>query len=146
VAWLTSKAILAALARLQGVSIIVQKEDFLRPDIESGPNWARRLRNLYESLPVGLSRFDISRLESMDICGNSTLHPVRCVGNYNAEKAPAFPRSHHKFVVFCHWNEGEDECGGWKEIEPYAVWTGSFNFTETANRSFENALILRDPN
>jgi hypothetical protein len=33
VAWLTSRPILEALAQTQGVSIVVQKEDFLRPDL-----------------------------------------------------------------------------------------------------------------
>lgn len=37
VAWLTNEPILNALAKLKGVSLIVQKEDFLRPDFsESG--------------------------------------------------------------------------------------------------------------
>ena len=35
VAWLTSGPILDALAEVQGVSIVVQKEDFLRPDIDA---------------------------------------------------------------------------------------------------------------
>ena len=31
-------------------------------------------------------------------------------------------------------------------IHPYAVWTGSFNFTRNATMSFENAVVLYDPN
>lgn len=30
-------------------------------------------------------------------------------------------------------------------IKPYAVWTGSFNFTVNATKSFENALYITDP-
>lgn len=30
-------------------------------------------------------------------------------------------------------------------IVPYAVWTGSFNFTKNACASFENAVVLREP-
>jgi phosphatidylserine/phosphatidylglycerophosphate/cardiolipin synthase-like enzyme len=29
-------------------------------------------------------------------------------------------------------------------IKPYAVWTGSFNFTKTAPLSFENAVVIQD--
>lgn len=154
VAWLTSEPILRALALKKHVSIIVQKEDFLRPDIASRPNWARRLCELYNRIP-SLNRFQLSGLvSSLDTFGDPTLDAVRCVGNYNSEKKPAFPRSHHKFVLFCElldtsWMYDEEEINQLIEeetIRPYAVWTGSFNFTSTAVRSFENALVLQDPN
>jgi hypothetical protein len=32
-----------------------------------------------------------------------------------------------------------------KEIEPYAVWTGSFKLTFNAVNSLENAVLLTDP-
>jgi hypothetical protein len=53
VAWLTSEPILIALSKLEAVSIIVQKEDFLRPDItkESKRAWAKKIRRLYQNLP-----------------------------------------------------------------------------------------------
>ncbi|MGG6325682.1 hypothetical protein ACQ5UC_18795 [Vibrio cholerae] len=38
VAWLTSESILDALASVKNVQIVVQKEDFLRPDIYSRNN------------------------------------------------------------------------------------------------------------
>lgn len=154
VAWLTSETILQALALKKHVSIIVQKEDFLRPDIASRPNWSRRLCDLYSKLP-SFDRYNLSGLvSSLDTCGDPTLDAVRCVGNYNSEKKPAFPRSHHKFVLFCEllnhsWMDEEYE-GKEPEmydidyIQPYAVWTGSFNFTSTAGRSFENAIVLKD--
>jgi hypothetical protein len=156
VAWLTSEPILTALAHCKHVSLIVQKEDFLRPDIASRPKWAHHLRQLYDRLPQGLYRGNIARttLEYMSSCGDPTLHPIRCVGNYNAAKESAFPRSHHKFVLFCRFlrdyaydpRDGEIIIdGGELFTEPYAVWTGSFNFTKTAGMSFENALVLRDP-
>lgn len=37
VAWVTSEPILRALAKKQAVSLIVQKEDFLRPDLRADP-------------------------------------------------------------------------------------------------------------
>jgi hypothetical protein len=33
---------------------------------------------------------------------------------------------------------------GFNYIKPYAVWTGSFNFSKTATQSFENALYILD--
>jgi phosphatidylserine/phosphatidylglycerophosphate/cardiolipin synthase-like enzyme len=54
---------------------------------------------------------------------------------------PAFPRMHHKFIVFCR---NEESTSGYSNYEPYAVWTGSFNFTKNAGFSFENAVFLRD--
>jgi len=147
VAWLTSEPILKALAHLKGVSIIVQKEDFLRPDLTHRPNWTRRLRTLYKNLPDTLDRYSIhGTLNGMSCAGDPSIDPVRCVGNYNSEKKPAFPRSHHKFVLFCELLvPSEEHDFGDADYIPYAVWTGSFNFTETASRSFENALVLRDP-
>lgn len=34
---------------------------------------------------------------------------------------------------------------GFDYIKPYAVWTGSFNFSKTATQSFENALYILEP-
>ena len=34
---------------------------------------------------------------------------------------------------------------GWDSVVPYKVWTGSFNFTNNAERSFENAVVLEEP-
>ena len=33
----------------------------------------------------------------------------------------------------------------WGKYVPYAVWTGSFNLTETAEKSLENALLIKNP-
>jgi hypothetical protein len=150
VAWLTSEPILAALAAVQAVSIVVQKEDFLRPDISRRPRWSRHLRELYDRLPATLDRYmdSIGILGGMSYCGDSTIEAVRCVGNHNRDHHPAWPRSHHKFVVFCRLerNSGH-EPRDWSACRPvpYAVWTGSFNFTANATRSFENAIYSRDP-
>jgi hypothetical protein len=143
IAWLTNKSILEALSKKAGVALVVQKEDFLRPDIDAPSRFASSLRRLYRSLPGTLTRYDDSlsktRLHMMSCCSDPTIEAVRCVGNHNSDKCPAFPRMHHKFVVFCRLTGVRDQ------FQPYAVWTGSFNFTENATRSFENALILRDP-
>jgi hypothetical protein len=167
VAWLTSKPVLRALAEVPGgVSLVVQKEDFLRPDSGNRGGWKRQLRERYGALKTPPWRFDFDDclVSSLSTCGDPTLDAVRCVGNYNRDKKPAFPRMHNKFLVFCHVSHGCSRCclshegcqAGCDEgnhegdyprtfVLPYAVWTGSFNMTENATRSLENALLLKDP-
>lgn len=150
VAWLTSKNILAALAQKDPVALVVQKEDFLRPDLGSGKGWASELRRRYDSLSCSWMRYYMPGLVgSLTVCGDPELQPVRCVGNYNRAKSPAFPRMHHKFVVFCRASREREYTDSdlndvyvGPSLDPYAVWTGSFNFTENAGRSLENALFL----
>jgi len=156
VAWLTHPGILEGLAqRPHGVNLVVQKEDFLRPDLGQG-NWAARLRRLYEALRPATDRQsgDDVRVTGMSCCVDPSIAPIRCMGNYNAEKHPAFPRMHHKFLVFCtkylppHVEESthrlmEEE--DYARLLPYAVWTGSFNMTVNATQSFENALYITSP-
>lgn len=153
VAWLTNKRILAALAKVKSVAIVVQKEDFLRPDLKSGQDWPVKLRQMYDCLKCRDDRYLFPRLMgNLSYAGDPEVQAVRCVGNYNRDKNPAFPRMHHKFIVLCryeHINEvspydGQEEVR--ESIAPYAVWTGSFNFTENANRSLENGILLTDPN
>ncbi len=136
-AWLTNKNVLTALAAIDTVSILVQKEDFLRPDVG---NWSRdKLLSLYSALPVGC-RYDVG--VSYSACSESVLAPVRCVGL--SRRGPAVPRMHHKFMVFCRFT-GEDPISGQRETESYAVWTGSFNASENGTRSLENAVIIESP-
>ena len=94
VAWLTDYDILEALATKEFVSIIVQKEDFLRPDIKGSKG---QLRQLYNSLPSSQRRC-VEDLFPLSYCGDPTLEAIRCVGNHNTDKKTAFPRMHHKFL------------------------------------------------
>ena len=57
VAWLTSPRILKALSKVKGVSIVVQKEDFLRPDQDPVDNWRKWLNDEYDKLPEGPTRY-----------------------------------------------------------------------------------------
>lgn len=150
VAWLTNKRILSALSGVKnGVSIIVQKEDFLRPDYGVSSDWKRRLREAYDNLPSPPCRYSNwgNPLESMSYACGPSIQPIRCMGNHNKNKSPAFPRMHHKFLVFCHYMDGTGSLGeiGQDRITPLAVWTGSFNFSENANNSMENAVFFNDP-
>jgi hypothetical protein len=52
---------------------------------------------------------------------------------------------HHKFLVFCRAVISSEGIDYSFELEPYEVWTGSFNFTQNAVMSLENALVLTDP-
>lgn len=162
VAWLTNERILKALADLQEVQIIVQKEDFLRPDIHSRDNWKRKLQSLYAALPChhqqSSSFYEYLTRYGMGI---DYIQPIRCLGNHNSNKAPAHPRMHHKFIVLFRLREEtrqypvfDDPFGTVEKLQheeitvyipvPYAVWTGSFNFTQNGTVSLENAVIIRD--
>lgn len=144
VAWLTSEPILKALAKKK-TSIIVQKEDFLRPDMDYQNGWKTRLHELYSNLG-GLARFEVGGtvLRTMSYLGEQSIDGVRCVGNNNNDRAPAFPRMHNKFIIFCEYIPPcTEEYYGL--IQPYAVWTGSFNFTKNGGRSLENALYVTQP-
>ncbi len=135
VAWLTSVPILSALARQQQTTIIVQKEDFLRPD---GATNKKHLRLLYSKLEGG-ERYTFSKLCNLSVCGDPTIEGVRCVGNHNSDRNPACPRMHNKFLILGQLEKGEVShyC-----FVPELVWTGSFNFTYNAGLSLENALVI----
>lgn len=95
VAWLTSYSILDALAEKDNVSIIVQKEDFLRPDVGSRTDFKSTLRTKYNNLTCVLTRYSFGNiLSSVSVLGDPSIEPVRCVGNHNRDKTPAFPRMH----------------------------------------------------
>lgn len=144
VAWLTNDAILNALAQLSNVSLIVQKEDFLRPDVGVPKDWKNELRKKYSKLKCNLTRYSFDNiLSSLSVASDPSIDPVRCVGNHNRDKKPAFPRMHNKFLIFAKILPGSDE-HELETIQPYAVWTGSFNFTKNATNSLENALYLTD--
>lgn len=151
VAWLTSEKILQALSK-KSTSIIVQKEDLWRPDLdaERNFNWKEKLRTQYNSIRTKYCRYDLPG-PGLSISGDPMIEGVRCVGYYNRERKPASPRMHHKFLVFTkegmpreedHY-DGED-CGRPNPPLPYAVWTGSFNFTYNGTQSFENAVYIND--
>lgn len=138
-AWLTHEGIINALSRTKdGCAVVVQKEDFLRPDMGARKDgWPEELRRRYGVLRNSLDRYGMpSPACDLSICGDPGFEAVRCVGNHNSERSPAFPRMHNKFFVLC---DVEAE-----RLSPHTVWTGSFNATANATNSLENALILRD--
>lgn len=151
IAWMTSKPILKALAKKKDVKIIIQKEDFLRPDGEiklSKQN--EELRKLYNSLKDENGYYPPS-FYSNSLATEYNTHSdvsgaVRCMGSSNSYGGPYRPRMHNKFMVFGNIERtiGEDADNEYKSFIPYAVWTGSFNFTANAGYSFENGLYITD--
>jgi len=149
VAWLSHRAILTALAGVPGgVSIVVQKEDFLRPDMTHRAGWTASLRAMYGRLKGPPYRHSIDHpvVSNLSFASDPAMPPVRCMGNHNSKRSPAWPRMHNKFLVFCKESIQDIDHDG--EIErrniltPYAVWTGSFNLSENACMSRENAVVL----
>lgn len=146
VAWLTSYRVLDALSRVPGgVSLVVQKEDFLRPDIGVKGPWKLDLRKRYEAIKCLPERHTLGGLVGqLSVCNDPIIEPIRCVGNFNSEKKPAFPRMHNKFIVSCNLNPTKNY-EVYDSITPVSVWTGSFNFTANAAMSLENAVIIQNP-
>jgi hypothetical protein len=140
VAWFTCPEILAALSEKRGVSFVVQKEDWMRPDGGSRADLQRNIAAL-----KGVERHLFGGVAGqLSTHGCPAVEPVRCLGNLNTSKSQAFPRAHNKFAVFCHKlppeaMEEDPDCCPWF---PYAVWTGSFNWTKTSGRSLENAVYI----
>lgn len=145
VAWLTHKDILSALSKKR-CSIIVQKEDFLRPDTGETPTpFKTVLRERYAQLQPTLCRQELFGVAPMlNMLSLPEIEPIRCVGLLNTEKLSAFPRCHHKFAVFCHTEAPAPEDTFLRRLKPYAVWTGSFNFTDNGSNSLENGIYIED--
>lgn len=99
VAWLTDLEIIDQLSK-RHCQIVIQKEDFLRPDIATDKNWTTTLRKAYAKLG-DWDKNDLHDEHSISYNDPNYTESIRCVGNHNADKTPAHPRMHHKFIVFC---------------------------------------------
>jgi hypothetical protein len=142
VAWLTSEKILKALANKRCL-IIVQEEDFLRPDTNfSGEKnkWKEHLLGLYSELDgshfylggLGISQYNIEVPSG-----------IRRLGYINKYKVAAFPRMHNKFIIGLNYIEGDPDeiCEYYDACE---VITGSYNYTENSRQSLENIVCIKD--
>lgn len=143
VAWFTSHRVIRALCEIHGVSLIVNKEDFLRPDAEPVSQMAADLRNLYTALPYLPERHLLRGLVgSLSVCSDPIIDCVRCLGTVDRQRKTNRPRMHNKFFVFCGIEPGTD---GYEHILPRSVWTGSFNPTTNGSKSLENAVVITHP-
>ena len=149
VAWLTAFNILDALATL-ATAIVVQKEDFLRPDY--GPlvnprDWKAILHEKYDSVAESDEHHPLFLRENMPdpLGGMSLLRPqrisgVRCFGNRNRRNGERSrtPLMHNKFLVFAALSlepghEGDEIPWGTIRWDPRFVWTGSCNLSALAS-------------
>jgi phosphatidylserine/phosphatidylglycerophosphate/cardiolipin synthase-like enzyme len=139
VAWFTDIDIIEAIGR-HSSAIIVQKEDFLRPDGSRQGAWKQRLRDAYETIGETFRPMFSPPLSECSILSDNGIG-VRCVGLCPKDRNSTSPKMHHKFLVFyehlCHEPEYQPY------LKPKAVWTGSFNFTNNSSSSRENALFIR---
>lgn len=146
VAWITHPSVLNALTHCEGVSLIVNKEDFLRPD----GGYVNDARLRYNGLS-GINRYEHEPAFGLNVASDPTTAPVRCVGVCDGRKPSFRPRLHHKFLVSLRVTERPvtDPETGWEigntKHQAVAVWTGSFNPTRGGERSLENAVVLSDP-
>lgn len=142
VAWLTHPGVLAELAKKKLVSIIVQKEDFLRPDSAaagaSASSFKTSLHKAYGAIQgIGgvMGHYDnvaFGLIEGMDagiwcppMHGETEWHAIRCAGAASAKNRQWRPNLHHKFLVFLRpgkeqWHVGTKSFNTKAEAESYA--------------------------
>lgn len=135
VAWVTDKQILDALAHRQ-VALVVQKESWWKKTDARGVALAARYAALRGGLDASAFPAPLATktFRNKPVPNDAVLAPIACAG-HNAPGGFA-PLMHHKFVVRCHLVDGV--------LVPTAVWTGSFNFSGNADKSFENAVEIHD--
>ena len=140
VAWITDLDILEALSRRQTL-LVIQKEDFLRPDMESRlSNEAKqRLHTAYSQLkPFDGTKVSVGPFFQFQNDIYQHLNPIQCFGFYSEKEMFRTPRMHNKFLVFLYKKE--------KLYYPQKVWTGSLNLTQLSMHSLENAVLISDEN
>ncbi len=167
VAWLTDSLVLDALAQIPA-SIVVQKEDFLRPDPDGDEEdreaWRARLRRQYEAIGKSeranvpgsyFQRYHMRfPLGEMSHCADPGIAGVRCFGirNDRSGKSPrSRPLMHNKFLVFAEMvlktvpGSGDEDSYQVPEWKGRVLWSGSCNLSRLSLRSLETAYIFRDP-
>ena len=138
VAWITDTDVLAELARRQTL-LVIQKEDFLRPDMETrlSEEARNRLLKAYsEFKPFDATKLAAGPFTQAGDASVSRLPPILCFGRCVPGKMYMTPRMHNKFFVFF---EKDDEL-----YRPASVWTGSLNITQLNLMSLENSVLIRD--
>lgn len=132
VGWLTSKAVIDALAaRPAGSSFIVDK------GYVSKNAWvSARYSAFHRMISLGESVWDNTALHVLKPV-TSVLDPVRILGFAGGAAGQASPMMHHKFAVMLKRQSGE--------LVPSSVLLGSYNFSDNADRSLEFLNVSRDP-
>ena len=149
IAWMTNRDILRKMAELP-TAILVQKEDFLRPDTgKPSPHWKKQIRDAYLALtPPADSRYGMPGIvPNLSFAGDPDMEPVRCVGE-RPKVSSNNRRMHNKFLVFAKresfkGNESMNLLEHNAVWKPHSVWTGSYNITANAELSWENFIYIR---
>lgn len=140
IAWLTDQEVLSELKNKQ-CQIVLQKEDFLRPDLVNylSDKEKHRLKDLYNDLSCNLNTTQFSsKINELSKDGILELTPVTCFGYYNQKLRHCTPKMHNKFFVFAEIDKRTNN------ITPLKVWTGSANITQMSINSLENGIIIND--
>jgi hypothetical protein len=123
--WLTSTSILSALQKKKGVKIIVAKEYYLNPKLNSKKSdYHVNTRKKYDQLP------DPDK-STAEILFPDIVIPDGAIVTFGDPREDR--RMHHKFLIF--FND---------DLEIMGCWTGSYNATTNGSVSLENAVYLRD--
>lgn len=141
VAWITDLDILMALAQKETL-LVVQKEDFLRPDLQSALTASDKatLHQAYDALqPFDGRKVPIGPFaQALYPDKLAHLAPVRSFGYCVPTQMYRVPKMHNKFLAFLQHDENDT-------YQPTSVWTGSLNFTAMSLNSLENAIVIHDP-
>lgn len=130
VAWATDEEVMTALARTtHGTCLVVNKERWLR-------EWTFRALK-----PIPLSLLFLSQNILPPSYSTDWTRAAWCAGAINVENNMQFPRMHRKDLVFCSRKRPRGDALS-HPLEPYAVWSGSYNLTRTARRSVETASLM----
>ncbi|QLB39749.1 hypothetical protein [Mannheimia pernigra] len=138
IAWLTVQDVLKELKNKQ-CQIVLQKEDFLHPDLTSSLSNKDKqcLRYLYDNLLCNLNTTQFSyKIKELSIDGILDLTPVTCFGYYNQKLRHYTPKMHNKFFIFAKIDKKINK------IQPLKVWTGSANITHMSINALENDVII----
>ena len=125
VAWVTDRALLDVLggAAAAGVCLVLQAEPWLRADT-------------FAQLPARTRRGWMAN-PPLSSPHNDTAAATWTAGTINTGGAVAWPRMHRKTLVLCHADAAAPAA-----VTPYATWTGSYNLTDNARVSIEDAVLV----
>lgn len=140
VAWLTDHDILEAISK-KPCQIVLQKEDFLRPDMEvSLSNRSKlKLKEAYENILFGYTSMNFSnKIMELSYDDIFDIEPIRCFGYLTDKYRHCSPKMHNKFLIFADFDTDSGK------INAKKVWSGSANLTEMSMHSLENAILIED--
>ena len=153
IAWLSNRNIINTIAKYcKRVLFVVNNEDYSKWGNGKNPELYQKLPRFNQPLAVAFKHLN-TPLNTLEVNSNkistSNYAPVRAYGN-PCGKGPLL---HSKYLVFFKTvtiivtNVDKDDDDGQDNVEkdieiPFAVWTGSINFTEGSKNNQENAQFI----